>query len=504
MSSSVPRAVDNIHRRAQRMRHSRPRTPRSDTPILVDSQTVSDAEDEMEIGIFKDKLSALKAKAKEENHGNVKVDEAIVEVQKKLNDKIAERAASSYKRNYELLDVERTRTSVDQREDALRNITSVLAAKYDPELYKHYDLELLNNAISGSQSEAELTEALRAYILEAALNIDESFDFITGTTLPLINRKLNDTADESSVNRAAYITAYSVLQYFIHVGNGGFGLDEKIEELVGVVSESSVDKDNTVTLAALLGVALLLSASESRNFGIKQALPDIVELLKHDDLHVRKTAGKLVALAYELYDFDTEQSEGTENEQEFGGFAYTIPNVENNYIVSLLEGLINESTRSVPRREKQAHRSIFRKVLVTVEARLVPLGPRQAEYANISSGDYASDVISYLHFNSSKALPVLSWHQLLLSSALKWVYGDGFQNHVANNELIYSAIVEASTETLNFSSDAEYITSSVEASTPLFGNAGKASLSNSKQVDREIRANRDIKTRDLLSGNLKA
>jgi hypothetical protein len=456
----------------------------------------------MEIGLIKEKLTSLKTKAWEENHGNVKVDEAIVEIQNKLNDKLAERAVSSYKRNYEYLDGERSKSSIEQRESALRGITTVLAAKYDPELYKHYDLEILHNAISGAQSENELTEALRAYILEAALNIDDSFDFITGSTLPLLNRKLNDTTDESSVNRAAFITAYSMLQYFIHVDNGGFGLDEKIEELAGVASESSVDKDNTVTLAALLGVALLLSASENRNFAIKQVLPDIVELLKDDDLHVRKTAGKLVALAYELYDFATEQGAGTDNEQEFSGFGYTIPNVENNYIVSLLEGLINESSRSVPRREKQAHRSIFRKVLVTVEARLVPLGPRQAEYANISSGDYASDVISHLHFNSSKALPVLSWHQLLLSSALKWVYGDGLQNHVANNELIYSAIVEASTETLNFSSDTDYVTSSVDPSAPIFGDAADVRTVSSKQVDKEIRANRAIKNREFLSGGI--
>ena len=500
--SSVPRAVDNIHRHSQRIRRSRPRSSNRDTPVLVDSQTVSDAEDEMEIGLIKDKLTALKTKAKEENHGNVKVDEAIVEVQNKLNEKLTERAVSSYKRNYEYLDGERSKSSIEQREAALKGITSVLAAKYDPQLYKHYDLEILHNAIAGAQSEDELTEALRAYILEAALNIDESCDFITSSTLPLLNRKLNDTADESSVNRAAYITAYSVLQYFIHVDNGGFGLDEKIEELVGVASESSVDKDNTVTLAALLGAALLLSASESRNFAIKQVLPEIVELLKDDDLHVRKTAGKLVALCYELYDFGTEQGMGTDNEQEFNGFAYTIPNVENNYLVSLLEGLINESSRSVPRREKQAHRSIFRKVLVTVEARLVPLGPRQAEYANISSGDYASDVISHLHFNSSKALPVLSWHQLLLSSALKWVYGDGLQNHVANNELIYSAIVEASTETLNFSSDAEYVTSNADPSAPIFGDPSGVRTVSSKQVDKEIRSNRYIKTREQLPGGI--
>lgn len=470
-----------------RLRDSNKQSP------MVDSQTVSDAEDEMEIDLFHEKLNSLKAKAKKENHGSVETDVAIVQLEQEIDQKLAHHYETSYQRHFEILDFERSKSSQEQRDEALSGICSRLAAKFAPELFKLHDLEILNKAIFSSQTDEETALAMRAYILEAALDIENSFDYIISTTLPALEKAMTD--EGSSVRRASLITGFGVLEYFIHVDNGGFGLDEKIDVVLNIATESSTSNDSIVTCSALLAMALLMAATSSRNFAIKESIPDVVEMLKDDDIDTRKTAGKLIALMFELYDF-SEQGDGTTNEQEFGGFAYTIPSLENNYVVSLLNDLINDTAKTVPKREKSEHRSIFRKVLCTVEARLSPLQPRQAEYSLLSSGEYASKVISHLHVSSSKALPVSSWHQLLLSSALKWVYANGLHTQIANNDLIYNAIVEASI--LNFGNDAEYVASG--AATPLFGEAPDLATS-SKLVDKNIARNRDLKTQAFMESD---
>lgn len=473
------------------IRLARPNNNR-ESPIVTrpESTVASDFEDELEIDLFHEKLSALKAKSKRENHGNVETDAEIVKLEQEIDDKIAKKSDTSYSRAFEMLSLERTRSSKEQREEALGIIVQRLSAKYDPELYKQHDLEILNKAQFSGQTEEESTLAVRAFILEALLNVDESFDYLNETTLPALNKLLTDE-DIPTQTRAAYITGYAALQYFVHIDNGGFGLDEKIEELKNVCLEVSTTNNSILTCSALLGIGLMLAAVESRNFAIKETLPDIVELLKDNDIDVRKTAGKVIALMYELYDF-SEQQEGTTNEQENGGFGYTIPTVENDYLVSLLEGLVNEH---VAKKDRVEHRTIFRKVLATVGARLVPLGPRQAEHANISANDNASSVISHLHFNSSKALPIRSWHQLLLTSALKWIYGSGLLAQVANNDVISTAVVEASNEAIKLG-DNEFAGSGTN--TPRNFLDGNDPNLSAKAVDKTIARNRDLKNQSLM------
>lgn len=447
----------------------------------------------MEIDLFHEKLDALKAKSKRENHGNAGTDAAIVKLEKEIDQKIAHRAETSYSRFFEMLSIERTRSSQDQREEALRGIAQRLSSKYAPELYKVYDLEILHKAIVAGRSEEEITLAMRAYILEALLNVEQSFDFICATTLPAINKMMLD--EGASQTRAALVTGYAVLQYFIHVDNGGFGLDEKIEEVLGITTEAAAAKDSLLTTSGMLAIGLMLAATVNRNFAIKESIPDVVELLKDDDIDVRKTAGKLIALMFELYDF-SEQGNGTTNEQEFDGFAYTIPSIENDYLVTQLTDLINDQAKSVPKREKSDHRSVFRKALITAEVRLQPLGPRQADHEQLTGDEVASGVISHLHFSPSKALPILSWHELLLTTALKWVYGEGLHTQIANNELITDAVVEASQEALRLA-DNDFVASG--AATPRFGADAPDTLNTAKLMDKHISRSRDLKNRALMS-----
>lgn len=481
--------------RVLRGNNVRLRPTNRESPIVTrpESTYASDFEDELEIDLFHEKLSALKAKSKRENHGSADTDAAIAKLEQEIDDKIAHKAETSYSRYFEMLTLERTRSSQEQREEALAGIVQRLTAKYAPDLYKLHDLETLNKAMLSGHSEEETTLGVRAYLLEALLNIDESFDYITSTSLPSLN-KLSIDEDIPTQSRAAFITGYSVLQYFIHVGNGGFGLDEKIEELKNLCTENATAENPIVCCASLLGVGLLIAAVESRNFAIKETLPDIVELLKDGNIEVRKLAGKVVALMYELYDF-TEQGAGTTNEQEYDGFAYVIPTVENDYIISLLETLVNDQGKPVAKKERAEHRTIFRKVLATVGVRLVPLGPRQAEHADISPEDNASHVISHLHFNASKALPIKSWHQLLLTSALKWVYGSGLLAQVANNDLIADAVIDASTEAIKITDNAFAVSG---ASTPKGFTDTLDVSQTAKAMDKNITRNRDLKNQAFM------
>lgn len=354
---------------------------------------------------------------------------------------------SSYQENFETLLRDRRSTSLEQRQDAVEKITLTLVSKYDSSLYSHGDIETLNKAVVTGRSTVEQTRAARALTIMALLDIEDTCEFLTETTLPYLEPVIVDEDQDASV-RSCFVTCYAILLYYINLDNSGFGLEPKIEMLLSIATESS-SENSIVSCAALLGLGLLTSVTASRNTVIEDSLPSITELLKDTDPDIRKTAGKITALMYELYDFE-DQEEGTTDEDEYYGFKYGIETVDTSDLVRELSELIGESAKSIARRTKSELRSVFRKVLSTIEARLVPLDSiREDDKEDRTDHEAAAETISHLRLSKTKALPIDTWNQLNLSSILKWLYGDGLHSHVANNPLVSESISNADSKHLN-------------------------------------------------------
>ena len=354
---------------------------------------------------------------------------------------------TSYQENFETLLKDRRSSSLEQRQEALERIINHLVSKYDVSLYSHGDIETLNKAITTGRSAVEMTRAARALVIMALLDIEDSCEFITSTTLGVMEPIISDE-DQDPAIRSCLVTCYSLLMYYINLGNSGFGLEPKIEMLLNIATETS-SSDSIVSCAALLGIGLLTSVTASRNAVIEETLPSIIELLKDNDPDVRKTAGKNIALMYELYDFSY-QEDGTTDEDEYSGFKYGIDTVDTGDLIYDLKELIAESAKSIARKTKSELRSVFRKVLCTIEVRLVPLDAlREDELKDLTDNEVAAEAISHLRLSKTKAIPIDTWNQLNLSSILKWLYADGLHTHVANNPLISESISNAGSEHLD-------------------------------------------------------
>lgn len=395
----------------------------------AESRVQSDAEDdEFQVTKFAERMNLT---ALSQQLDAIQQDEELEKATRK----------TSYQENFEALIKDRRSTSLEQRQEALDKITATLVSKYDVNLYSHGDIETLNKAIVTGRSAIEQTRAARALVLLSLLNIEDSTEFLTETTLPALEPVFIDE-DHDPVLRSCLVTCYALILYYINLGASGFGLESKVEMLLNISTETSND-DSIVSCAALLGMGLLVSVTASRNTVIEETLPTITELLKSQDADVRKTAGKLIALMYELYDF-SDQEEGTEDEELYAGFKYGIDTVDNADLVYELRDLIGESTKSIARKTKSELRSVFRKVLSTIEARLVPLDQdREEDLRNLTDNEIAAETISHLRLSKTKAIPIDTWNQLNLSSVLKWLYGTGLHSHVANNPLISESFSEA-------------------------------------------------------------
>lgn len=434
------------HLKGKRSAESRPGSKKnspssSRSGSRAESRVQSDAEDdEFQVTKFAERM----------NLSSLSQSLDAIQLQEQEAEAKAQLRKTSYQENFETLLKDRRSTSLEQRQDALERIIVTLISKYDVALYSHGDIETLHKAIVTGRSAVEQTRAARALVVMSLLDIEDCCEFLTETTLPSLEPVIIDE-DQAAVIRSNLLTCYAILLYYINLDNSGFGLEAKIEMLLKVSTETS-SSDSIVVCAALLGIGLLTSVTASRNSVIEDTLPSIVELLKDADPDVRKTAGKIIALMFELYDF-TGQQEGTTDEDEFAGYKYGIDTIDNGDLVDQLNELIGESAKSIARRTKSELRSVFRKVLSTIEARLVPLDAiREDELQNLTDQEAAAETISHLRLSKTKALPIDTWNQLNLSSVLKWLYGEGLHTQVANNPIVSESISTAGSQHLSRSS----------------------------------------------------
>ncbi|CDO56350.1 hypothetical protein DV495_001720 [Geotrichum candidum] len=351
-----------------------------------------------------------------------KIAKAVTEDVQDATDKAPSTREEIYLDNISKLDVDRRNTSVYQIELSLETIANLLAREFDKTLFIREHADLLARLVASGKTPVELIQASRAVSMLVLLRLERSADFIASNVLPEFYKAFVDTNNDSAV-RATLMVFHATLLYYLNADNSGFGLESEIEkylELLDTESESPV-----FNCGILLSVGLLLSATASRNSVIEDTLPMVYELLSYSDPEVKKAAGMLIAQMYEQYDFSEQDDEDFYRpDNGFSGFKYEIETVDNFDMIAELEGLLGATHKTVAKRAKQDMRLEFRRVLATVESRLVALD-KDREHTKLSDDEASLAAIAGLKLGRGKIVPIRTWAQLNLSYALKLLYGDG-------------------------------------------------------------------------------
>lgn len=358
------------------------------------------------------------------------------------------RKTLGYNVNYDILSKDRRHSSQSLRQSALERICSQLAAKHDPTMFKYSNLEVLEKSFSTGRTSQEIALAAKALTLLAALEIEDSVEFIQSKVLgPMLAIIVDD--DRESALRASLATSYGLLQSFINTGSQGFGLEDKVSALLDVATASSTSASQSVlTSSALLALSLVVGAIAARNNVIEEILPEIVELLKSNSGEVIISAGKTIALLYELYDFSSQYDETTYDDSSFAGFngyRFEIPTVDNSDMIDDIRFMQDTSGSHLGKSIKQEQRSIFHKILSYLEVRLQVINSEKAltEEGRLLALDEA---IAHIRLSRAKAFPIATWGQLVLSQGLKWLYGNSLPTQLANNPLIVDLVKSAGPE----------------------------------------------------------
>lgn len=344
-----------------------------------------------------------------------------------------------YLDNIDKLDVDRRNTSVYQIEQSLEIIANILAKEFEETRFNRDHANLLTRLVASGKTPIELIQSARALSMLLLLRVDRSSNYISANVLPEFEKVFVDTNNDPAV-RATLLTLYATLLYYINADNSGFGLDSIIDRLVEFLDPDS--QSAVFNCAVLHSIGLLLKATASRNTVIEDTLPTIFELLSSSDSEVKKGAGVLIAQMYEQYDFSAQDSEDFyRSDNGFSGFKYEIETLDNFDLLSELESLVDDSHKAVAKRAKQDLRLEFRRVLATVEVRLVALDVDR-EGTKLSDDEASLAAIAGLKLGRGKAVPIRTWAQLNLSYALRILYGDGVTSQITGgHDIIRDSLV---------------------------------------------------------------
>lgn len=332
----------------------------------------------------------------------------------------------------ELLLADRRSTSLDGRQNALKLIVSCLSQKYDPEKYQVHGLaRVFAKAFATCRSDNEAVLAVKALCIVATMDIDDTCEFLSsGNLLTLLLEKL--TSDTMSISaRANLMMGYSLLQYLANFGSGGYKIDSIAEELIDTANGLSLE-EGPIAVAALLGSGLLISILSGPNSVICDFLPILVDFLEFNGSpDVRAAASKVIALFYQLYDYESDDDDD-DNYNDEDDDTQEIPLVSHSEILARLRELSGAGIRKISKKDKMEQKSLFRDV-----SRFIELYTSHSKRDNIVSDDL---IITHVKLSKSKSLSIDSWAKLLVLQHFKWAFGPGIHTQIANNPMLQECL----------------------------------------------------------------
>lgn len=327
----------------------------------------------------------------------------------------------------EILNSDRRNTSLEAREHALMAIITVISQKYEPERINMALFGMLTKAFLTSRSGLESLLAIQALCIAFAVDLDEGLDQVKAVSEKLFSQ-LSD--DKLSANIRANLTfGYSLLQFIIHYGGGGFKVDSIIENLVDLAGSCN-SEESSIAAAAIMGVGLLTTTIPMPNNIIVDVLGILIEFLNSAATEIRSAAGKVIGLYYQIYKYDDEEENLHDSDD-----SETIPFIDHDELLVKLREIVAESSKKLSKKAKREQKSLFRDVISTVET-----FSSAETRTNLTSDDLS---ITHVNLSKGKSLLIDSWAKLILTQHYKWAYGPGIHTQIANNPFIKETIQEA-------------------------------------------------------------
>lgn len=316
----------------------------------------------------------------------------------------------AFSQSVEWIATDKSKASLEERENSLLIILSTLANKYEPQLLTAAITRNVIRAFLSHRSALEATVSLQIIAIATALADEDHPDYddiheIISEFLPKLLKRLKDT-NASVMLRSQMATAYAVLEYFSNFGGGGFNVDDICNELISI-AEATTGSEAQLTSAALMGTGLVLTISSDPNVVIEELEPGLVTFLEMPNYDVKVSAAKLAGLFYEKYTADELDPEP---------------------LVEALEEVLQESARKTGKKDIRNRKSLVRDVLRTIEDK------------------EASVTLTYVELSKQKSLRINSWARLFVIQHLKWVFGPGLHNQLANNPFVIGLLHDGSGE----------------------------------------------------------
>lgn len=348
--------------------------------------------------------------------------------------------------------------------------------------------DLLNVLYSRDfRSESEFILLYRSIIGLLASDLEEFGDLANGQLFDTIETLLLDQTNAliTNENKSSLITGYCGLLLLIYSGTAAYGIDEKINWLFDLAHgylESAIalrlqlltgDREYSTWLheshdrslvseqerkalseghlgiAAIHGCAALLTLVPPGLFLndlLSELVPKLVEFLDDEDnVDIAKAAARLIALSYELFDYNVNEDEDVEEDEEFN---YNAPYYEQGALVSICNRLAKLSSKKVGKKDKLEVHSIFRETVNTIEAytnsekrlELYKKSPEGVELSHTLIGS------TTLKLSKSRSLPINSWYLYFRLLHLKWCFGFGLHSQIVENEDVRLVLKERVTE----------------------------------------------------------
>ncbi|KAI1006458.1 hypothetical protein K3495_g1763 [Podosphaera aphanis] len=339
--------------------------------------------------------------------------------------------------------INRKRSSVKGREDALATYTNLLSSHYALDEIQRKTSELFPafiKSVKAENSEKETCYASHALALTFITVPSEDF-------YDAVHQGLKQAIKNSGYKSVKASAIHTLSVAAIYGGASDSEIDEIMDELLGIIesdghSVDAADEAEVVT-AASQAVGYLATYQNDLEEKSEIALDAFLEQLESSDVSVQVAAGENIALFYEkIYDYQQSKNgrvSEKEDEEDVGSDSIEPRNLYHrvDHALHMLKKLASESSRSIAKKDRKILHSIFSDVLNTVEH--PNRGPRYQNAINDQTGKRYGSRMS-VRIQKTASLRIDKWWKLHRLQALKRILGGGFVIHYQNNEAVFESL----------------------------------------------------------------
>lgn len=317
-------------------------------------------------------------------------------------------------------------------------------------------------------------------------DLEEYGDIVSTDFIESLEKLILDppNANVTNENKASVITGYCGMLLVLYADTSAFGIDDKVKWLMELAQgfvqssvtlgvelrtgdreystlmdesddkrlvneqEASLRAESNIAVAALHGVAALLTLIQRGDYLNELVVivaTELAEIIDNDvNLEIAKAGGRVLALCYELYTYDTTEEDAEDDDPDYN---YNAPYYEQEAILAICNRLASQSSKKVGKKEKKETNSIFKELALTIHAYTNP-ETREEIYKRSPRGlELMAESVSntYIKLSKSKSLPINSWFLYFRLLHLKWCFGFGLHDQIVGNPNVRVLLKEPAT-----------------------------------------------------------